>query len=66
MSTVWVLSGETITDIAGEVLESGTVIGVYSSMKAAEAALDDLLTSRRSYWRKHDYDYSIDEFSLKG
>lgn len=64
---VWVLSGETITDIEGEVLESGTAVGVFDTYEAEAVARDVIiLNGAGSYWRKDESDYSIDKFSLKG
>jgi hypothetical protein len=60
---VFVLTAEPMIDIAGEIMDSGFVVGVYDSLDLAEASLDDLL--EKSSWRKA-HDYSIDTFDLNG
>lgn len=60
---VFVLTAEPMIDIAGKIMDSGFVVGVYDSLDLAEASLKDLL--EKSSWRKA-HDYSIDTFDLNG
>jgi hypothetical protein len=60
---IFVLTAEPMVDIAGEIMDSGFVVGVYDSLDLAEASLKDLL--EKSAGRKA-HDYSIDTFDLKG
>ena len=59
---VWVLTGDTVEDCMGELLEAGEVMGVYSSRELAEAALADIKVVD-SYWRK-EYDYDIESYEV--
>ena len=61
---VWILTGDTVTDVAGELLEDGKVIGVYASYALAEEALADIVSGKviDTYWRKErDYDIEVYE-----
>ncbi len=60
---VWILSADTITDLEGEVLDAGGVLGIYSTHAAADRDLK--ATVGTSYWHK-EYDYTIEEYEVKG
>jgi hypothetical protein len=63
MATVWILTADVSTDVAGEVLDSGGVVGVFESEAAAS-----------KYWREEIVDtyvrrkreYSLEEYTVKG
>ena len=62
MATVWILTADTTTDVAGELMSAGYVVGVFESEAAAS-----------KYWREEIVDsygrrkreYSLDEYTVK-
>ena len=60
---VWVLTGDTVEDCMGELLEAGKVVGVFTSYEAADAELKKIIEEGTgSYWRKErDYDIEMYE-----
>jgi len=58
--TIWALTVDTATDVAGEIMEEGALIGVFSSYAKAEAHLD---TIDETYTRKKP-DYNIEPFTM--
>lgn len=57
---IYVLTANDVTDCAGDMMESGYVVGVFDTLELAEAALAEC---GENYMRKSS-DYSIDEFEV--
>jgi len=54
---VYVLMANAVTDVAGELLDSGGLIGVYATLERAEYIVSNI---ENTYLRKQ-YDYTIEE-----
>lgn len=58
---VFVLSADTTTDVSGEIISSGYVVGAYTSEKSAEEKIKQIGdTYARKMW-----EYTIDEVEVK-
>lgn len=59
---VYVVTADAITDVKGELMQSGYVVGVYSTEEKADEAIDKdcAASSIRRRW-----DYNIDEMEIQ-
>ncbi len=63
MASVWVLTADVSTDVAGEVLDAGGVVGVFASEDAAAKYWRDEIVD--TYVRRKR-EYSLEEYTVKG
>ena len=61
MTTVYVLVAVPIFDVSGDCIDTGSNVGVYATLSAAEAALEEQV---KNFSFRKEYDYDIEEFDL--
>jgi len=63
MATVWILTSDTTTDVAGELMSAGGVVGVFESKAAAMKYWQEEIVD--TYERRKS-EYSLEEYTVKG
>lgn len=61
MTKVYVVSQDVISDCFGELMDSGSVVAVFTSLKSAEKYIDNV---EETYYHKRD-DYTVTELDLE-